>query len=92
MTFTHNHKDDTILERDGKDIDFTFFGNTFTYDDENTDRMSFQMTQEDLLQKLERYFNSENKDYAEIFDNLTLPAQDALWNALVSMERNGVTL
>lgn len=85
MTFTHNHKDDTILERDGNEIDFTFFGNTFTYDDESTDRMTFRMPQEDLLWKLGQYFDSGCKDYAEIFDDLTLPAQDALWNALVTL-------
>ena len=73
MTFTHNHKDDTILERDGNEIDFTFFGNTFTYDDESTDRMTFRMSQEDLLWKLGQYFDSGCKDYAEIFDDLTLP-------------------
>lgn len=87
MTFTHNHKDDTILERDGKDIDFTFFGDTFTYDEESTDRMTFRMSQEDLLEALGEYFDSGNKEHAEIFDNLTLPAQDALWNALVTLEK-----
>lgn len=90
MTFTHNHKDDTILERDGADIDFTFFGNTFTYDDENTDRMSFRMTQDELLKKLEDYFEAGQN--ADIFDNLTIPAQDALWNALVLMERKKIML
>ena len=87
MTFTHNHKDDTILERDGKDICFTFFGNTFTYDDESTDRMTFRMSQEELLTALDEYFGSGNKGHADIFDDLTLPAQDALWNALVALEK-----
>lgn len=90
MVFTHNQPNDTILERDGADIDFTFFGSTFTYDDENTDRMTFRMTQEDLLQKLEDYFDAGQN--ADIFDNLTLPAQDALWNALVWMERKKIML
>lgn len=85
MTFTHNHKDDTILERDGNEIDFTFFGNTFTYDDENTDRVTFRMSQDDLFQKLGEYFDSGYKDNADIFDDLTLPAQDALWNALFKL-------
>ena len=85
MTFSHNSKDDTILERDGRDIDFTFFGDTFTY--EAPDHMTFNMSQEDLFWKLGRYFDSGCKDYAEIFDNLTLPAQDALWNALVTLNR-----
>lgn len=92
MTFTHNHKDDTILERDGRDIDFTFFGDTFTYDDESTDRMTFRMSQEDLLEALEAYFTSGNKDHADLFDDLTLPAQDALWNALVTLEKKHLYL
>ena len=92
MTFTHNHKDDTILERDGKDIDFTFYGCTFTYDDENTDRMSFRMSQDDLFWMLGEYFDSGNKEHADIFDNLTIPAQDALWNALFYLNQNNITL
>ena len=87
MTFTHNNKDDTILERDGDSIDFTFFGDTFTFSDESTDRMSFRMPQSELFWKLGRYFDSGNKEYAEIFDDLTLPAQDALWNALVTLDK-----
>lgn len=86
MTFSHNNKDDTILERDGDSIDFTFFGNTFTCDDESTDRMTFRMPQEEILSKLADYF--DHGAHADIFDNLTLPAQDALWNALVTLERH----
>lgn len=82
MTFTHNSKDDTILERDGNDIDFTFFGNTFTYDDENTDRMTFRMSQDELFEQLGEYFDSGYETNADLFDDLTMPAQDALWNAL----------
>ena len=92
MTFTHNHKEDTILERDGSDIDFTFFGNTFTYDDENTDRKSFRIPQDDLFWKLGEYFDSGYKDNADLFDDLTLPAQDALWNALYYLNEHGITL
>ncbi len=90
MTFTHNHRCDTILERDGADIDFTFFGNTFTYDDENTDRMTFRMTQDELLKKLEDYFEAGQN--GDIFDYLTIPAQDALWNALVWMAERNISI
>jgi len=85
MTFTHNNKDDTILERDGDAIEFTFFDNTFTYED--PDHMEFRMPQNLILWTLGRYFDSKGKEYAEVFDYLSLPAQDALWNALVTLER-----
>lgn len=88
MTFTHNQKDDTILERDGDDIDFTFFGNTFTFDDESTDRKTFRMPQKELFVKLGAYIESGYKDNADLFEDLTLPAQDALWNALVQLDRD----
>lgn len=90
MTFTHNHKDDTILERDGKDLDFTFFSDTFTYDDESTDRMSFRIPQAELFDMLGEYFDSG--EHSEIFEDLTLPAQDALWNALCWLDRNDIEL
>jgi hypothetical protein len=92
MTFTHNHKDDTILERDGRDIDFTFFSDTFTYDDESTDRMSFSISQDDLFCMLGEYFDSGCKIHADLFDDLTLPAQDALWNALLYLNQHNITL
>lgn len=92
MTFTHNHKNDTILERDGNDLDFTFFGNTFTYDDENTDRITFRMPQDELFWMLGAYFDSGYKENADIFDDLTIPAQDALWNALLYLNEHNIKL
>lgn len=84
MTFTHNNKDDTILERNGSTIEFTFIGNPFTYEEQ--DHIEFNCTQEELLFKLERYFN--HHENADIFDDLTIHGQDALWNALVTLEKH----
>lgn len=90
MTFTHNHKDDTILERDGNTLVFSFIGDMFTM--EENDRMEFNQTQEDLLWMLGEYFDSGNKAHADLFDQLTLPGQDALWNALVTLNNKHIYL
>ena len=90
MTFTHNNVNDTVIERDGNEIDFTFYGDTFTYDD--PDQLTFRMGQDELFEKLGEYFDSGNKSNSDIFDDLTLPAQDALWNALVWLNQNNVSL
>lgn len=88
LTFSHNHKDDTYLERDGDTIRYAFIGNVFI--PEENDQMDFQMTQDELFIKLGEYF--DNNMHTEIFDNLTIPAQDALWNALYRMNEQNVKL
>ena len=88
MTFTHNHKDDTIMERDGDTIQFSFYGNMFLL--EEHDHMDFKCTQEELFQMLSDYFDAGQ--HADLFDQLTLPGQDALWNALLWLRDRKVTL
>lgn len=87
MTFTHNHTDDTTLERDGNELVFTFINDPFTYD---TDIFRFRFTQRELLDKLCDYFDDGSN--ADLFDDLTLPQQDALNNALVFLEKNQINL
>lgn len=87
-TFTHNHKDDTLLERDGNTIRFTFWSDTFTYEDPDT--MEFSVSQDELFRMLADYF--EAGQHADLFDQLTLPGQDALWNALLWMDQRHVQL
>ena len=87
MTFTHNNANDTVLERDGSELVFTFINDAFTYD---TDVFRLRFTQRELLDKLCDYF--DNGSNADIFDAMTLPQQDALWNALVFMEKNNINL
>lgn len=87
MTFTHNHKDDTVLERDGNEIVFIFTNDPFTCD---SDTFRFRFTQKELLNKIGDYFDCGMN--ADLFDDLTLPQQDALWNALVFMEKNNIDL
>lgn len=80
MTFTHNNPNDTMLERDGDVITFSFVIDPFTME---TDDFEFRMTQEELMDRLRKYFDAgENRD---LFDDLTLPEQDALWNALYTL-------
>lgn len=87
MTFTHNNPNDTTLERDGNEIVFSFVNDKFTYD---TDTFTFRFSQQDLFDMLADYFDKgENED---IFDALTLPQQDALWNALVFLNNNNINL
>ena len=88
MTFSHNSKDDTILERDGNDLDFTFWSDTFTYEDPDT--MTFHVAQADLFKMMEEFFDTG--DHADLFEGLSLPAQDALWNALLFLDKNGIVL
>jgi len=90
MTFTHNNRHDTTLERDGDTIIFSFIGNMFTM--EENDHMEFNVPQDDLFRMLGEYFDSGNKANAEIFDQLTLPGQDALWNALYRLNERNITL
>jgi len=83
MTFTHNNVNDTTLERDGNYIVFTFVNDGFTYD---TDTFDFSYSQDELLEMLGDYF--DHKENADLFDDLTLPQQDALWNALLYLDKN----
>lgn len=87
MTFTHNSKDDTVLERDGNEIVFSFINDVFTYD---TDTFRFRFQQHELMEKLGDYLDAGKN--ADIFDDLTLSQQDALWNALVYMNNNEISL
>ena len=87
-TFTHNHKDDTLLERDGNTIRFTFWSDTFTYEDPDT--MELSVSQDELFRMLADYFEAGR--HADLFDQLTLPGQDALWNALLWMDQRHVQL
>ena len=87
MTFTHNHKDDTFLERDGNEIVFIFVNDPFTCD---SDTFRFRFAQHELLDMLCAYF--DDGSHADIFDDLTLPQQDALNNALVFLEKNNINL
>lgn len=87
-TFTFRHRDDTIIERDGRSIRFTFYPDTFTY--EAPDTMEFNVTQDELLQMIVDY--SESGKHADLFDQLTLLGQDALLNALICMRDRSITL
>lgn len=87
MTFTHNSKDDTVLERDGNEIVFSFINDGFTYD---TDTFRFRLQQHELMEKLGDYLDAGKN--ADIFDDLTLPQQDALWNALLFLDKNNIDL
>ena len=87
MTFTHNHKNDTIIERDGKEIVFIFVNDGFTYD---TDSFRFPFAQGHLFHMLADYFIDRKN--ADVFGDLTIPQQDALWTALVYMNNNEINL
>ena len=87
-TFTLNHRDDTILERDGDTIRFTFYPDTFTY--EAPDTMEFNVSQDKLLHMILDYCDAGQ--HADLFDQLTIPGQDALLNALIWMRDRNVTL
>ena len=87
-TFTHNNKDDTILDRDGDRVLFTFIGNTFTMEEQ--DHMEFSVPQDDLFEMLGDYFDAGK--HADIFDELTIPGQDALWDALFWMNERNIKL
>ena len=89
MTFTHNYVNDTMIERDGDSITMCFVNDPFTLD---TDTYEFPYTQDELWAMIQSYFDADVKNYADIFDELTLPAQDALYNALLMCDRNGVRL
>ena len=83
-TFTHDHKDDTTLERDGNTITMTFVNDPFTMD---TDVIDFKYPQDELFDMICDYFDAGQ--HADIFDELTLNQQDALFNALYWLnERN----
>ena len=84
-TFTHNFKDDTTLERDGDNIIFTFVNDGFTY---MSDVYDFHYTQDELFEMLGEYFD-EGK-HKDVFDWLTLPAMDALWNALLWLNQRNL--
>ena len=88
ITFTHNNPNDTFLEKDGDTIHYAFYGNMFTLEEQ--DRMDFQMSQDQLFVMLGEYFD-EGK-HADLFDNLTLPGQDALWNALYRLNDQNIKL
>ena len=84
-TFTHNNPNDTTLERDGGVITMTFVNDPFTMD---SDVLDFRMTQAELFEKLTAYFEAgQNQD---IFDELTIPQQDALWNALLWLDQRNL--
>ena len=90
IKFTHNHPHDTTLERDGNTLVFSFIVDMFTMEEQ--DHIEFSIPQDELFQMLGEYFDSGNKAHAEIFDQLTLPGQDALWNVLLHMNKNNITL
>lgn len=87
MTFTHNHKDDTVIERDGNEIVFTFTNDPFTCD---SDIFRFRFTQSELFDKICDYFDAGQN--ADLFDDLTFPQQDSLFNALLFMDKNNINL
>lgn len=87
MTFTHNNANDTVLERDGNEIVFIFTNDPFTCD---SDIFRFRFAQQHLFAMLGEYF-LDGKN-ADVFDDLTLPQQDALWNSLVFMNNNNISL
>ena len=87
MTFTHDTVNDTTIERDGDEIVFTFVNDGFTYD---TDTFRFKMSQNMLFSMIVDYFELGRN--ADIFDDLTLPQQDALFDALLFMDRKNIEL
>lgn len=82
-TFTHNNVNDTTLERDGNTITLYFVNDPFTME---TEIHEFPYEQDELFEKLGDYF--DHCLYTDIFDELTMPAQDALWNALLWLNQN----
>ena len=81
-TFTHDNPNDTLLFRDES-------GNiVLTFDlSGDVERHTFGNNQDELFDMMCDYFD-EGK-HTDIFDELTLNAQDALWNALYWLnERN----
>ena len=85
MTFTHNNKDDTTLIGFDDHIRFIFEG-----DNGEIETEVFNMKQDELFWKLGNYFDC--KEEFEQVDDLTLPAQDALWNALLWLNQNNCEL
>ena len=84
-TFSHNNKNDTTLEKDGYTITMTFVNDPFAMD---TDIIEFDMNQAELFDKLTAYFDIGA--FADDFDRLTLPQQDALWNALLWLDQRNL--
>ena len=79
--FSHNHKNDTMLFTANDGVICLLF----TQDDgENELHMFDNVSQEMLFELLGEYF--ETGKYANMFDDLTIPAQDALWNALFRLD------
>jgi len=88
MTFTHNKRHDTTLERDGDTLIFSFIGNMFTM--EENDHMEFKIPQDELFWMLAGYFDAGA--HADLFEQLTLNGVDALWNALFWLNERNITL
>ena len=75
--YSYSNKNDTVLERDGDSILFTFYPDAFTYDDPYV--LDFRMAQNDLLERVRLYMSGASD--AELED-LSVPALTALWSAL----------
>ena len=85
MVFTHNNKNDTQLEVIDGNVRFVFVG-----DNGEVETEVFEMEQDELFWKLGRFFDLD--EAFDQVDDLTLPAQDALWNALLWLNQNNCEL
>lgn len=82
IVYTHRKHNDTALFRDEN-------GNICLYynDDGVIESYTFGLFQEELFEMLGEYYDDEK--HQDIFDELTIHAQDALWNGLYWLnERN----
>ena len=84
VAYTHNNTDDTTLYRDEETNNIGFM---FVNDNGSVEHHTFGKYQDELFWMLGGYFDFGT--YAETFDALTLPAQDALWGVLLRMNQLG---
>ena len=83
MTFTHNNVNDTTLNRVSGGWRFTF-----TDSDHTVDVLDYMGDCKELFTKVNNFF--ERGEDAEVFEQLSIPAQDALYNALWAMAQDGI--
>lgn len=83
MTFTHNNVNDTTLDRYG-----TCWRFTFTDSDHTVDVLDYMGPCKQLFTDINDFM--ERGENAEIFEQLSIPAQDALYNALWAMAQDGI--
>ena len=83
MTFTHYSVNDTTLNRIDGGYRFTF-----TRVNGKVETADYRGSIDTLFRKINDYF--ELGKHADVFDNLSIPAQDALYNVLWAMAQNNM--